>query len=248
MADAPRTHVVTTADDLDAVSRRLRAAGAPVAVDLESNGLFAYKACACIVQLAAAGEVVVVDALATPLAPLRVLFGARDVVKILHDVAFDARVLAESGVTLENVRDTSLAARMLGREGTGLAALLQAELGVTIDKRMQQHDWGERPLDARAITYLTGDVMHLEALSDRLFAEVEARGIGAEVEEETRYRLAQAAASSALEDTRPPWLRLKGVDKVSDDELVVLMRLADLREERALAARVTGWFPTRAGT
>jgi ribonuclease D len=232
MAGPKSPILVTTPEALAPLAERLAASG-PVAVDIESNGLFAYKARACVVQLASKGDVVVVDALATPLGPLRGLLGDPRVPKIVHDVAFDARILGECGVSLDNVRDTSLAARMLGRPGTGLAALLQSELGVAIDKRMQQHDWGERPLDRRALTYLAGDVVHLEALAERLWADVDVRGIAREVDEETRYRLAQAASSLSEEDTRPPWLRLKGIEKAPEEELVVLVRIADIREQKA---------------
>lgn len=209
---------------------------AEVAVDIESNGLFAYKATLCIVQLAAGDEVVVVDArtmAGAPLAPLAPLLASAEIAKIVHDVAFDARILADAGLVLANVHDTSIAARMLGRAATGLASLLSSELGIAIDKKMQHHDWGARPLDRAAIAYLAGDVIHLGALAAKLFAEVDARGIAAEVAEETRYRLAQAAAAARTPDARPPFSRLKGVDKAPEEDLPYLRRLADLRERKA---------------
>jgi len=206
---------------------------ARIAVDLESNGMFAYRAVACIVQIASDDEVVIVDALATSLEPLAELLASTTTAKVVHDVAFDARILAEAGVTLGNVRDTSLAARMLGRTATGLAALLGTELGVTIDKKMQQHDWSERPLSPSAVQYLAGDVVYLEALADRLFGEVAERGIAEEVEEETRYRLAQAVASAGAEEARPPYVRLKGIERASATDLPILRHLAEIRERHA---------------
>ncbi|HEY8074493.1 MAG TPA: HRDC domain-containing protein [Labilithrix sp.] len=234
MADAS---LVTTPVQLAAVAREL--AGAKrIAVDLESNGLFAYRACVCIVQIAAAGRVVLVDALATPLDALRDLLGPSGPVKVIHDVAFDARVLAEAGVVLGNAQDTALAARMLGKAATGLAALLQSELGVSIDKKMQHHDWGVRPLDAHALAYLAEDVVHLEPLADVLFGAVEERGIAQAIAEETRYRIAQAVEAAGADDPRPPWVRLKGIEKTPAAELPILRRLAALREEKARALDV----------
>jgi ribonuclease D len=224
--------LVAREDALATAAARL-ATHRAVALDIESNGLFAYRAQLCVVQLAAGGEVVVVDGLATSVSPMAALVSSQDVVKIVHDVAFDARILAEAGVHLANVKDTSLAARMLGRTATGLASLLSSELGLTLDKKMQHHDWAQRPLDARALAYLAGDVLHLEALAERLFAEVEERGIGEEIAEETRYRLAQAIASVDEPDPRPPWIRLKGVERAPPEDLPLLRRLAELREERA---------------
>jgi len=221
--------LITREDQLAEAAQRL-SKHRRVAFDLESNGMHAYRATACIIQLGCEGEVIVVDALATSLAPLAELLASPDTEKIVHDVSFDARILAEAGVRLANARDTSIAARMLTRPATGLAALLEGELGVHIDKKLQQHDWAERPLTAAMVTYLAGDVLHLSALADRLFGEVEERGIAAEVEEETRYRLAQAIASAGTEEPRPPYVRLKGIDRVPPDELPILRHLANIRE------------------
>jgi len=204
-----------------------------IAFDLEANGLFAYRAKVCIVQLATTDAIFVVDALATSLRPLEPLLRSSDVLKIVHDVAFDARLLAEAGAELANVHDTSIAARMLGRTATGLASLLLSEVGVGIDKSMQQHDWGKRPLDDAALGYLACDVVHLHALESKLWPLLHACHIDDEVEEETRYRLAQAAGSAKMNDGRPPYLRLKGIDRADAADLPILRRLAELREARA---------------
>jgi ribonuclease D len=224
--------LVTREAELRRAATRLGERGR-VAIDIESNGLFAYRAKLCVVQLAAKGEVFVADPLAVPMDGLRALLASDDVAKVVHDVAFDARILAEEGIHLANVQDTSLAARMLGRTATGLASLLASELGVPLDKKMQHHDWAARPLDRRAIAYLAGDVIHLEALADKLFSEVDGRGIRAEVDEETRYRLAQARESVDAADPRPPWVRLKGADRAPAEDLPILRRVAELRESRA---------------
>jgi len=122
---------------------------------------------------------------------------------------------------------------MLSRPATGLASLLETELGVKIDKKLQQHDWGERPLTSAMLTYLAGDVLNLSELADRLFAEVNERGIAEEVEEETRYRLASAIAGAGVADPRPAYVRLKGIDRVPDVELPILRHLANIREDLA---------------
>jgi ribonuclease D len=229
--------LITREDELTRAARRL-AESPRVAFDLESNGMHAYRATACIIQLECEGEIYIVDSMATSLAPLGELLASPATEKIVHDVAFDARILAEAGVLLANARDTSLAARMLTRPATGLASLLESELGVHIDKKMQQHDWGERPLTAAMVTYLAGDVVHLSSLADRLFAEVAERGIAAEVEEETQYRLAQAIAGAGIEDARPPYVRLKGIDRVPAGELPILRHLASIREQLACELNV----------
>jgi ribonuclease D len=226
--------LVAREDELRSAVERLRHAKR-IAVDVESNGLFRYRAGLCTMQLATTDEVVVVDTIAAPLKLLGELLGPSGPRKIIHDIAFDARILAENGLVLANVLDTSLLARMLGRTATGLASLLQGELGIGVDKKLQHHDWTERPLRSHHLRYLADDVVHLEALADKLSQEAAARDsiIGDAVEEETRYRLAQAITAAGTTDPRPPYIRLKGIDRVPKSELPILRRLADVREAKA---------------
>ena len=247
-APAPRARVATTAADVTTVARAL-AGTARMAFDLESNGLFAYRACVCTLQLGSAAngttaalpppapyqleEVMIIDALQAPLAPLSELLSDRGPVKVVHDVAFDARMLAEVGISLGNCHDTAIAARMLGKTATGLGSLLASELGVTVDKSMQQHDWSRRPFDDRALGYLALDVAHLEALDDVIWAAVRAAGIEDEVLEETRYRLGTAISAAKTPDLRPAWVRIKGIDRLGQAELAILRRVAELREKEA---------------
>lgn len=224
--------LVSTASELAALADEL-AAKSPIALDIESNGLFKYRAALCTLQLATTEAAHVVDSLAIPLTPLGALLSVNGPRKIVHDIAFDARILAESGIILGNVFDTSLAARLLGRQATGLASLLQSELGITVDKKLQHHDWTERPIEPHQLVYLEGDVIHLPPLAAKLQLEIEAKGIAAELEEETRYRLAQAAASVEAGDPRPPYVRLKGIDKVPREEIAILRHVAEVREAEA---------------
>jgi ribonuclease D len=206
-----------------------------LAVDVEASGMFAYRARPCTVQLAwdDGGQVVVVDALATSIAPLGELLGPGGPVKIVHDVAFDARLLAESGIALANVHDTSVAARMLSRLATGLATLLDAELGIPIVKTMQHHDWRLRPLDDQMLDYLAADVVYLEALERKLWIEVDVHGIEDAVLEETRYRVASAIAAAQPLEIAPPYARVKGAGRLAERELAALRVAAELREREA---------------
>lgn len=224
--------LITTRDALARVARAL-AAEDRFALDLESNGMFAYRARLCVLQIATASEIFIVDTLVAPVEPLAAVLEAERPRKIIHDVAFDARILTENGVELAGVDDTAIAARMLGRQATGLGSLLGAELGVIVDKKMQHHDWARRPLDAAAVAYLAGDVRHLAALSDKLFAEVSEKGIAEEVEEETRHRLRTAAAAARAPESRPAWTRIKRLDRLSRADHGVLRELSALREAEA---------------
>jgi ribonuclease D len=224
--------VVESTAEVEAIARAAEKAER-IAVDVESNGMFVYRAKTCVVQLAYGGEAIVVDALAASLAPLAHALGADGPIKIVHDVAFDARILAESGIDIGNVHDTAIAARMLGHTATGLASMLASSLGVTITKAMQHHDWSKRPFDERALAYLVTDVAHLAALDDAIWGAVRERGIEDEVLEETRYRIATAIESARTPDVRPPYVRVKGAERSKGAELAILRGLAAAREREA---------------
>jgi ribonuclease D len=241
-------HLVTTEGALSLLLPSL-AATRRLAFDLEANGRFAYRARVCMIQLAWDEQTAIVDALATSLSPLASVLGPAGPIKIVHDVAFDARMLAEVGIHLGNVHDTALTAQLLGRPATGLASLALSDLGVTLDKSLQSYDWARRPLDPKMLAYLETDVLHLAALDDKLWAlaggtpatpatpttpeHAATPSIETEILEETRYRIASAITGGTGHDPRPLYARVKGVDKLKPAELPLLRRLAEARDRAA---------------
>ncbi|WP_129356715.1 HRDC domain-containing protein [Sorangium cellulosum] len=238
MSSAALVLVERDADLARLVERAARADA--IAVDVEANGLFAYRPRLCTVQLAfREGDRVavgIVDALRVPVAPLAPLLGAAGPPKVLHDLTFDARMLAEAGAPLAAARDTSVAARMLGRAATGLGALLLSELGVKVDKQLQQHDWARRPLARAELSYLADDVLHLLPLDARLAEQGRALGIEDEIAEECAYKL--GAALGPPRDPRPAYARIKGAQALDPEGRAILRRLVDARAAAAAAADV----------
>jgi ribonuclease D len=233
--DASETFtLVTTPADLANVVQAARAAPL-VAVDAEGNGLFAYRTRLCTVQLAWQGQgrthIAVIDTLALDPSPLAGVLDRSGPMKVLHDLTFDVKLLAEAGVTLDNVRDTSVLARMLGRKATGLAALLSSELGIVVPKELQQHDWSRRPLRPLELAYLASDVRHLGALFDKLSGEAAALDIEEEVHVECAFK--HQSALIPPREKRPAYLRIKGVDALDTPGLAVLRRLVMEREAMA---------------
>ena len=236
---APVLRSARTAAEIEAIVERCGRAPR-LAVDVEANGLFVYRARLCTVQLAwEEGDtiaVAVVDTIATSVGPLAPIFGPDGPVKVLHDLTFDARLLDESGAPLARVRDTSVAARFLGYQATGLASLLASELGVTIDKHLQQHDWARRPLTDEQLVYLAGDVRSLLALDDHLAALARERAIEDEIAEECLHKL--LTAKNPPRDGRPGYVRIKGAAALDPVGRAVLRRLCRVREDAAEAADV----------
>lgn len=209
-----------------------------LAFDLEGDGLYRYRSQLCAVQLATrGGEVRIIDTLtATERPPLAELLGPRGPRKTVHDVSYDARLLAENAIELGHVRDTSVHARFLDEPKAGLDSLIEKHVGVKLPKGKQKADWGRRPLRPEDLEYLAADVRYLLELGDKLEAAVKEAGIAPEVQVETAYLLHRALTDEP--DPRPPWARIKKTDDLDDLGLAVLREVAAVREAAAQKADV----------
>jgi ribonuclease D len=226
--------LVTRPAEVSALVRAIEGARR-IALDAEGNGLFAYRSRLCTLQLAwESGDevrVAIVDTLRIDPALLARVLGPEGPLKLLHDCTFDVKLLSESNVTLARVSDTSVLARMLGRKATGLASLLAAELGINVEKQLQQHDWSRRPFEPREIEYLADDVRYLMQLGDKLEAEARALDIEDEVAVECAFKVEGALAPPR--EKKPAYLRVRGAEKLDARGLSVLRRLLDVRERVA---------------
>lgn len=203
-----------------------------IAFDSEGDGYFRYRSQLCTVQLATADEIVIVDVIATWHDELfRALLGSEGPVKIIHDMAYDARLLNLRGIELDNVFDTAIAARFLGEQATGLASLLEHRCDVELDKSSRLTDWARRPLTAVELDYLADDVRYLARLQQSLAADVERVGIVHEIAVETRYVIEQAQADPP--PPQSPWLRIKGVRSLPAIQQAIIRELALVREATA---------------
>jgi len=155
-----------------------------IALDTESNSLYAYRERICLVQLSTPESDYVIDPLIVDLQPLRSLFADSAVEKIFHAAEYDLICLKrEYHFTMANVFDTMLAARVVGRKQVGLAALLLEFCEVHTDKHFQRADWSRRPLPFDQIRYAQQDTHYLPAIRDRLVVELEVKGRMAEARE-----------------------------------------------------------------
>jgi ribonuclease D len=192
--------LVTSEDDLQAMMQALRAQSA-IAVDTESNSLYAYRERVCLIQISVPGADYIVDPLAgLDLSPLGEVFADPGIQKVFHAAEQDiAGLKRDFGFRFANLFDTMRAARILGWPRAGLADLLREHFGVHTDKRYQRYNWGQRPLSPDALQYAAWDTRYLLLLRDRQVRELERRG-----------RMRQAAESFARlaqTPTRPAPLR-----------------------------------------
>jgi len=146
-----------------------------LAVDTESNSLYVYREQVCLIQISTPSADYLIDPLAlADLSALGPLLADPRVLKVFHGAEYDLITLhRDFGFTVANLFDTMWASRILGWPAHGLADLLQAHFGVTVDKRYQRANWAIRPLPPEQLDYARLDTHYLLALRDLQAQELE---------------------------------------------------------------------------
>lgn len=205
-----------------------------LALDTESDSLYHHFDKVCLVQIATdRGDAVLVDSLAVKdLSPLGPALADPGIVKVLHGADYDVTTLKRDfGFSFAGLFDTMIAARYLGMPSIGLAAVAEAELGVTLSKANQKDDWSRRPLTPQQEAYALADVEHLCALREKLEARLVEKGRSAWVQEECR---AVAALEPQARRKNPDaYLGVKGARRLRPRQLAALREVYAWREGRA---------------
>jgi ribonuclease D len=164
----------------------------------------------CVVQLAGAEEVAVVDAQAPglDLAPLGELLANPKVVKVFHAARQDVEIfLLKFGAVPTPLFDSQVAAMVAGfGDQVSYDGLARALAGAQIDKAHRFSDWSARPLSPSQISYAAADVTHLRRIYVALCDKLAKEGRLAWVEEEMA-----ALAEPATYRTEPDeaWEKLR---------------------------------------
>ncbi len=146
-----------------------------LAIDTESNSMYAYRERVCLVQISTRSADYIIDPLAgVDMSLLAPLMADPNIEKVFHAAEYDLICLTRDyGFTFYNLFDTMTAARICGYKTIGLAYLLAEHCGVEIDKSHQRDDWGQRPLSYESLRYAQMDTHYLPALRDTLQARLE---------------------------------------------------------------------------
>ncbi|MCG3201757.1 MAG: Ribonuclease D [Gammaproteobacteria bacterium] len=224
--------LITTDDAL-----RRRAAGwrgCPwLALDTEFVREDTYYAKLALMQICDGRTADCIDPLAvTGLEPLREVFDAPHVLKVLHSPDQDLEIIAHRwGICPKPLFDTQLAATLLGiADQPSYAALAAALLGVTVDKSLTRTPWLRRPLRAAELAYAQADVEHLA----RMYPVLEGR-----LRESGRLAWLQEDCARMVEPARyrphpeGEWRRLKSLARLEARAQHIAARLAAWRETEA---------------
>ncbi|HSV86161.1 MAG TPA: HRDC domain-containing protein [Levilinea sp.] len=209
-----------------------------LAVDTESNSLYVYQEQVCLIQFSTGDVDYLVDPLAlSDLSMLSSIFSSANIEKIFHAAEYDMICLKRDfGFKFTNIFDTMVAARVLGKQAVGLAAILKETYGVELDKRCQRANWGRRPLPPPLLAYARLDTHYLIELRNRLKAELEGCGRW-ELAREDFERVCKTGIPNT-ENGLGACYRIPGSQDLSPTQLGVLHALCEYRAEQARQANL----------
>ncbi len=207
-----------------------------LAVDTESNSLYAYRERVCLIQISTDGADYLVDPIELEkkggLDFIGEMLADPHIEVVMHAAEYDVMCLRRDfGIELANLFDTMVAARILGWEKVGLADVLQEHFGVTLDKRHQLADWGRRPLPEAMLSYAQMDTRYLLPLRDKMHAMLAAGG-HLEEAHELFEEVCRAEWGRGEFDPMGFW-RINGAARLDGRTAAILQELYIFREEQA---------------
>ena len=204
-----------------------------VAVDTESNSLFAYRERVCLIQFSIPGFDYLVDPLALDnISSLGDVFANENIQKIFHAAEYDVLTLRRDfGFEFNNLFDTMLAGRILGREKVGLGNMLETEFNVKVQKKFQKADWGKRPMSPGMLNYARLDTHYLIRLREILSQELTRVDL-LPLAEEDFARLCHMKGNGPTPQPTDIW-RMNGAKDLTPQQATTLKLLAIYRQTKA---------------
>jgi ribonuclease D len=224
---------ITTGATLGPLLDQARAEGT-CAVDTEFVWERTYAPALCLVQLATAERLAVIDPLAgAPLDPVAELMADPAVEKVMHAPSGDlAAFVLHHDVCPRNVFDTQVAAGFAGYGGSpSLERLLDQVVGVRLRHDEGFTDWSRRPLTSTQIEYAADDVRYLLGAARALRRRLADQGREAWVEEEMEQRYGDGA--KLVQDPDLAWRRVSGRGRLRGNQVSALAAAAAWREREA---------------
>lgn len=149
-----------------------------IALDTEFMRERTYFAKLCLVQIATADAIWIIDPLAVEVAPLLdVLYRPRPL-KVLHAARQDIELFFDlRGNAPPAIFDTQVAAAFLGFDDQiGYGNLVKAITDHVLPKTQTRTNWTARPLSADQVAYAADDVRYLRVVYEKLRADLIAAG------------------------------------------------------------------------
>lgn len=224
--------LVTTESQLAELIEHLRSSGR-FAYDSEFIGELTYIPKLCLIQVASAERIGLIDPLAgLDLKPFWELIADPAVEKIVHAGQQDLEpVCRELGRAPANAFDTQIAAGFIGLPyPLSLSKLINETAGVKLGKGLTFSHWDQRPLSAMQLRYAADDVRYLVLAREKIGERLEALGHAKWAAEECE---AQCDAKLYQFDPEQQYLRVRGAGGLPPRGLAILRELTIWRDAAA---------------
>ena len=236
-----RYPLLTKREELDDVAAVARAEGR-LGLDTEFLREKTYRPRLCLVQIGIGDAIYLIDPLEQDdLGSVVALIESPHVQVVVHAGRQDLELFFEQfDATPKNVFDVQMAAGFAGY-GASLAygRLVDATLGVSLEKGESYTDWCRRPLSAAQLKYAADDVRYLVEAADRITADLEAQGRLEWAREEMSV---MELPETYLIEPAEMWRKVGGRGTLSPRQTAVLKELAQWREETASRRDIPrGW-------
>lgn len=209
----PLRPLVDTPAAFEAALAALREGTGPVAFDTERAHGHRYWPKAYLLQIRREGAGTwLIDPVAfegTEVRMASLVEATGDAPWIIHAASQDLPCMQEIGIIPPRIFDTEMAARLLGKNGASLGALLEAELGIRLRKAHSADNWSRRPLPEGWLTYAALDVDYLIELADKLRDDLAAALRAEWVEQEDAETLRRYSVPPTPK--QDPWRRVREV-------------------------------------
>ncbi len=203
-----------------------------IGFDTEFVSEDSYRPHLCLIQVACAHGLAVIDTIALPeVGAFWEAITQPGHRTIVHAGREEFRFCWQAtGKRPNDLFDTQIAAGMIGMEYPAAYGSLMSKLvGKTIPKGETRTNWRNRPLSERQIDYALKDVVYLEDLYQTLTSKIEALGRATWVQDE--FQAWQDLVEEAESSER--WHRLGGLSNMSRRSLAVARSLWQWRERTA---------------
>ena len=204
-----------------------------LAIDTESNSLYAYKEQVCLIQISTPGKDYLLDTIRlTDLSPLEKIMMDARVEKVFHGAEYDVICLKRDfNFKITNLFDTRVGLRTLGRKRSGLGDVLEEEFGVKINKKWQRANWGQRPLPPELLDYARLDTHFLLDLRDRLVKDLKRSHRWEEAKEECE-RISQFKPNNHDFHPNNFW-KISNAKQLQPDQAAILKEIYLFRDDQA---------------
>ncbi|MGD9722357.1 MAG: ribonuclease D [Pirellulales bacterium] len=222
---------ITTDRDLAALCRDLSTAPW-IAFDTEFVSEHSYRPHLCLIQVAAADRLAVIDPLALrDVRPFWELVAAPGHQTLVHagreELLFCA---AATSRPPERLFDVQIAAGLVGFEyPAGYGSLLSKLVGKRLQKGETRTDWRRRPLSESQIEYALDDVRYLAEMAGKLEKRLSELGRSTWMDSEMASWMSSVAATR----TEERWWRVSGASSLSRRSMAIVREIWRWREAEA---------------